>query len=163
MTQAPSFAELTGALPKGMGAVDSRAIGLPEANARLHQQMQYWLEHDGAEATAAAPGAKAAERTRRYVQHLADRGSEAAPRCPRQLQLHEARLALRADAVAPADDGAQQQQQPHAYVAYGALTHEEQVQFATLAPVSYEEAVEYIPSLRRFQVSEVEGLLQILR
>lgn len=147
--------------------IEGRATGLPETTARLQQQMQYWIEHDGAEATASAPGAKAAERSRRYVQHLIDRGGDGAPKCPVFLELQAVTLQLKAmnnividpvtgQPVQQQQDNNQQQQRDH-------LTWEEQSQLASLVPLTYVEALTYLPSLGRFQQREVEHVLNVLR
>lgn len=152
------FAQKIGALPFNINDVGVRAIGLPETSALLKQQMQYWIEHDGSEATASADGAKAAERATRYIQHLLDQGGEAAPRCPLQLQLQMAHLRLR---ELPQQQQNQQQQNQHDQ--YEPLTSEEQSQFATLVPLSYAEALTYMPTLGRFRKEDVEDVIGLLR
>ena len=170
------FAQKVGALPVNINDIGVRAIGLPETTALLRQQMQYWIEHDGSEATASADGAKAAERATRYIQHLLDQGGESAPRCPLQLQLQIAQLRLRDYNVdneqqqvafdpqtgQPIPQQQQQQQQQHREE-YDRLTTEEQALFASLAPLSYPEALTYIPTLGRFRREDVEDVISLLR
>jgi hypothetical protein len=78
-----------------------------------------------------------------------------------QLQLGQVDLALRADYVAADGDGVDGTRGGYAPV--GRLTSEEQAQFASLAPASYAEAIDFLPRLQRFQRSEVENLVQMLR
>jgi hypothetical protein len=157
--QVSLFAEKVGALPTSLNAVESRAIGLPEATARLAQQHQYWIEHDGPEQTASAPGAKAAEKSRRYIQHLLDRGGDSAPKCPVFLELHAVQLLLKAQLIV--DENGNQQQINHNL--RDNLTYEEQTQLASLVPLTYGEALTYLPSLGRFQQRDVEEILTVLR
>lgn len=168
MQQQTFFAQRVGALPASLNSIESRSVGLPETTARLQQQMQYWVEHDGAETTASAAGAKAAEKTRRYIQHLLDRGGASAPRCPRQSQLQSIRMKLRPEL----QQQARQQQQQRGnnndgededQVMYATLTDEEQCQLASLTPLSYAEALNYVPTLARFEQRDVEETLAIFR
>ncbi len=159
--QQDMFAQRVGALPSSLNSVDSRAVGLPETTVRLQQQMQYWLEQDGAETTASAAGAKAAEKTRRYIQHLMDRGGAAAPRCPIQTLLDKVNMRLR---VHLQNNNQQEAMVPnHNTVAYDVLSHEEQCSLATLTPLSYAEALNYVPSLGRFEPKDVEETLALFR
>ena len=154
----PLFSEKIGALPAAINTINFRAVGLHETNARLAQQQQYWLEHDGAEVTASAPGAKAAEKARRYIQHLVDRGGDSAPKCPMFLELHMVQLRLKA-----LDQQNQNQQQQMIGDQRDSLTSEEQAQLASLVPLTYVEALTYLPSLGRFQQQDVEEVLSALR
>lgn len=154
-----TFAERINALPTSINAVYTRAIGLPETNHRLFQQLQYWHEHDGPETTASAPGAKAAERSRRYIQHLLDRGGDSAPKCPVFLELGNVQLQLKANN----NNNVAQQDAQNNNNLKDFLSSEEQSQLASLVPLTYVEALTYLPSLGRFQQREVEGMLNILR
>lgn len=141
----PSFAQAVGALPAS-GGVQERAIDLHEASKRLGLAIEYWVQVDGPDFTASAPGPKAAERVRRYAQHLFDRGGLSAPRDLVRSKIPE--MMLRLQDVNPVT-GAEAE----------FLTTEEQAQVAALAPGTVRELLSYLPALGRFRTDELELLL----
>lgn len=151
---AASFAHAVRALPENFNAPQEKAIGLPEVMARLTNMLQYWVKEDGPDYTASAEGPKAAERIRRYIQHLHDRGGDSAPRETRSRahNLTSVPLDLRTDNENNNGGGAK-----------GTLTSEELIQLATLMPNSVEEALALIPSLIRFRDSDVNLVLRTVR